>query len=45
MKLFDFLKKKSANEFESLLKKAANEPAYRMEFYERLLNEKLIQVF
>ena len=44
MKLFNFLKKKSANELESLLKKAADEPAYRMEFYKRLLNEKLFVI-
>jgi hypothetical protein len=42
MKLFKFLKKTKASSFENLLRRAADDPAYRVEFLKRLLTEKLI---
>lgn len=48
MGLFDFFKKKSNQQaldnitLETLLQKAATEPAYRAEFYKRLLSDELI---
>ncbi|MFI5139002.1 MAG: enhanced serine sensitivity protein SseB C-terminal domain-containing protein [Sphingobacteriales bacterium] len=41
MNLFNFLKKRKQHSFEELLKKAADEPAYRAEFIKRILTEKL----
>lgn len=48
MGLFDLFKKKSSqqtldnNNLETLLQKAATEPAYRAEFYKRILSDQLI---
>jgi hypothetical protein len=44
MDLFNFLKKKKVHDFETLLQRAADEPAYRMEFIQRLLSEKLVVI-
>lgn len=42
MDLFKFLKKKQVDSIESLLQKAASDPAYRVEFIKRIPNEKLV---
>jgi hypothetical protein len=42
MDLLKFLRKEKTGSFENLLKKAADKPAYRVELYKRILNEKLI---
>lgn len=44
MNLFNFLKKKKTYDFETLLRKAADNPAYRVEFIKRILNEKLLLI-
>jgi hypothetical protein len=42
MNLLKFLKKEKAYSFEMLLQKAADKPAYRMEFLKRILTENLL---
>jgi hypothetical protein len=42
MDLFKFLKKKKADSFEDLLKKAATDPSSRAEFVKRILTEDLV---
>lgn len=44
MDLLKFLKKKKIHSFEELLKKAADEPAYRSEIIKRILTEKLLVI-
>jgi hypothetical protein len=42
MDLLKFLRSKRTESFEELLEKAADKPAYRIEFFKRILEEKLI---
>jgi len=44
MDLLKFLRKKKTHSFEELLKKAADEPAYRSEFIKKILTEKLVVI-